>query len=56
MRRAGYREVRYWVPDASSDAFIQRIRAESTALNAADGRDGTAEFLDEVQAELVDGV
>lgn len=53
MKQRGYKEVRYWVPDVSSAEFIQRIRSEAAALNAADRHAGTAEFLDEVQAEVL---
>ncbi len=53
MRERGYKEVRYWVPDLTSAEFVQRIRQEATALNAADGRAGMAEFLDEIQAETL---
>lgn len=54
MKARGYKEVRYWVPDITSPEFVERLRVESTALNAADRRDATADFLDEVQADTID--
>lgn len=53
MRERGYREVRYWVPDVTSAQFVQRIRQEAAAVNEADRRAATAEFLDEIQAETL---
>lgn len=55
MRARGYKEVRYWVPDVSSPEFARRIRDEAVALNRADADDATAEFLEDVQAETVNG-
>lgn len=54
MKARGYKEVRYWVPDVTSAEFVKRLHAESMALNAADRRDGTADFLDDVQADTID--
>lgn len=54
MRARGYKEVRYWVPDVSSPEFIRRIHGEVAALNEADRRDGTADFLDDIQAEAME--
>lgn len=54
MKARGYKEVRYWVPDVTSAEFLARVRAEFVALNAADRRDATADFLDDVQADTID--
>lgn len=54
MKARGYKEVRYWVPDVTSAEFVERLRAEFVALNAADRRDATADFLDNVQADTID--
>lgn len=51
MRERGYKEVRYWVPDVASPEFVERIRNEAAALNEADQREDTANFLDDLQAE-----
>ncbi len=53
MRQRGYKEVRFWVPDTTSPEFAARIRDEAPALNAADAREQTAEFLDDIQADLL---
>lgn len=53
MRQRGYKEVRYWVPDTTSPEFARRIRDEAPALNAADNREQTAAFLDEIQADVM---
>lgn len=53
MRERGYKEVRFWVPDVSSPEFIARIRREAGALNAADRRDDAAEFLADIQADVL---
>lgn len=53
MKERGYKEVRYWVPDVTSAEFAQRISNEAAALNDADRRTDTAEFLDEIQAEAL---
>ncbi|WP_293053288.1 antitoxin MazE-like protein [Mycobacterium sp.] len=54
MKARGYKEVRYWVPDVTSAEFVERLRAESMALNASDRRDATADFLDDIQADTID--
>ena len=53
MKQRGYKEVRYWVPDVSSPEFARRIRDEAAALNDADRRESTAEFLDDIQADAM---
>ncbi|WP_182348488.1 antitoxin MazE-like protein [Tomitella gaofuii] len=53
MKARGYKEVRYWVPDATDPAFVRRISEQAPALNEADRSEGTADFLDEVQAETL---
>ena len=51
MRSRGYKEIRYWVPDVTSDTFAQRIQVEAAALNAADRMTEMADYLDAIQAE-----
>lgn len=53
MRQRGYKEVRFWVPDTTSREFAARIRNEASALNEADARAHTAEFLDDIQADVL---
>ena len=53
MKQRGYKEVRYWVPDTTSPEFTRRIRDEAVALNAADNREETAGFLDDIQADVM---
>ncbi len=53
MKARGYKEVRYWVPDVTDPAFVRRISEQAPALNEADRSEGTADFLDEVQAETL---
>ena len=54
MKARGYKEVRYWVPDLTSAEFVERLRAECIAINTADQRDATSDFLDDVQANTLD--
>lgn len=53
MKQRGYKEVRYWVPDTGSAAFGARIKSEMRALRRADADDGTADFLDEIQSDVL---
>lgn len=53
MRQRGYKEVRYWAPDTASPEFASRIQREARRLNGADRRDGMADFLDEIQADVL---
>ena len=51
-RDQGLRPVQIWVPDTRAAGFREEARRQSLAVNAADRRDGSLEFLESIEDDL----
>ena len=54
LRAQGLRPVQIWVPDTRAPGFKEMARRQCLAINEADRRDGTMEFLESIQDDLFD--
>ncbi|MCG5242203.1 antitoxin MazE family protein [Azospirillum doebereinerae] len=54
LRAQGLRPVQIWVPDTRVPGFKETARRQCLAINEADRRDGTMEFLESIQDDLFD--
>ncbi|MDQ2103742.1 antitoxin MazE family protein [Azospirillum isscasi] len=52
LRAQGLRPVQIWVPDTRAAGFREEARRQSLAVNAADRRDGSLDFLESIEDDV----
>lgn len=52
LRAQGLRPVQIWVPDTRAPGFREEARRQCLAVNAADRRDGTMDFLESLEDDV----